>query len=116
MHEDPLSGHFGYNGTYQRIAIKYWWNGMGTDIKDFVKSCPVCQFTGSRKFKEPLHPIKVGQPFDHIVIDLNWTKQNYSTTTIDILLQQLIILLNGLKLKQYQQKKLLKLQNLYLKK
>ena len=21
MHEDPLSGHFGYNGTYQRIAI-----------------------------------------------------------------------------------------------
>ena len=91
MHEDPLSGHFGFNGTYQRIAIKYWWNGMGTDIKDFVKSCPVCQFTGSRTFKEPLHPIKVGQPFDHIVIDLigpNKITQNnnrYIITAIDYL-------------------------------
>ena len=91
MHEDPLSGHFGYNGTYQRIAIKYWWNGMGTDIKDFVKSCPICQFTGSRKFKEPLHPIKVGQPFDHIVIDLiglnQITQQNnrYIIMAIDYL-------------------------------
>jgi len=91
MHEDPLSGHFGYNGTYQRIAIKYWWNGMGTDIKDFVKSCPICQFTGSRKFKETLHPIKVGQSFDHIVIDLigpnQITQQNnrYIITAIDYL-------------------------------
>ena len=24
MHKDPLSGHFEYNGTYQRIAIWYW--------------------------------------------------------------------------------------------
>ena len=91
MHEDPLSGHFGYNGTYQRIAIRYWWNGMGTDIKDFVKSCSTCQFTGSRQFKEPLHPIKVGQPFDHIVIDLigpcKITQQNnrYIVTAIDYL-------------------------------
>jgi len=64
---------------------------MRTDIKDFVKSCPICQFTGSRKFKEPLHPIKVGQPFDHIIIDLigpnQITQQNnrYIITAIDYL-------------------------------
>ena len=75
MHEDPLSGHFGYNGTYQQIAIRYWWNGMRTDIKDFVKSCSTCQFTGSQQFKESLHPIKVRQPFDHIIIDLIGCKQ-----------------------------------------
>jgi hypothetical protein len=64
---------------------------MGNDIKDFVKSCSTCQYTGSQQFKEPLHPIKVGQPFDHIVIDLigpckltqkkNW----YIITAIDYL-------------------------------
>ena len=91
MHEDILSGHFGFNETYQRIAIRYWWNGMGNDIKDFVKSCPICQFTGSRQFKEPLHPIKVGQPFDHIVIDLigpcprSKNKNRYIITAIDYL-------------------------------
>lgn len=91
LHEDPLSGHFGFNGTYQRVAIRYWWNGMGNDIKDFVKSCSACQFTGSRHFKEPLHPIKVGQPFDHIVIDLigpcklTKKKNRYIITAIDYL-------------------------------
>jgi hypothetical protein len=91
LHEDPLSGHFGFNGTYQRIAVRYWWNGMGNDIKDFVKSCSTCQYTGSQQFKEPLHPIKVGQPFDHIVIDLigpcklTQKKNRYIITAIDYL-------------------------------
>ena len=70
MHEDILTGHFGYDGTYQRIAAKYWWNGMGTTIKGFVKSCPVCQLTGTRTTKTPLHSIKIGQPFERIIIDL----------------------------------------------
>ena len=89
MHEDILTGHFGYEGTYQRIATKYWWNGMGTTIKDFVKSCSICQLTGTRTTKTPLHPIKIGQPFERIVIDLVGpcpiTTQNnrYIVTAID---------------------------------
>ena len=70
MHEDILTGHFGYEATYQRIAAKYWWNGMGTIIKDFVKSCPICQLTGTRTTKTPLYLIKIRQPFERIVIDL----------------------------------------------
>ena len=42
---------------------------MENDIKDFVKSCTACQYTGSHHFKEPLHPIKVRQLFDRIIID-----------------------------------------------
>ena len=70
LHADSLSGHFGYEGTYQRIAVRYWWNGMGTDIKNFVKTCDTCQKTGGRTTQQPLYPIKVGQPFDRLVIDL----------------------------------------------
>ena len=43
---------------------------MGTDIKNFVRSCETCQRTDRQITKQPLHPIKVGQPFDKIVIDL----------------------------------------------
>ena len=42
MHGELLTGHFGYDGTYQRIAAKYWWQGMGMTIKDFIKSCSIC--------------------------------------------------------------------------
>src|SRR5579884_1270967 len=70
IHSDLLAEHFGFDGTYQRIAIRYWWNGMGTDIKNFIRSCETCQRTGGRITKQPLHPIKVGQSFDRIVIDL----------------------------------------------
>ena len=70
LHSDLLAGHFGFEGTYQRILKRYWWNGMGTDIKNFVKTCEACQRTGGRITKQPLHPIKVGQSFDRIVIDL----------------------------------------------
>ena len=60
IHSDLLAGHFGFDGTYQRIAIRYWWNGMGTDIKNFIRSCETCQKTDGQITKQPLHPIKVG--------------------------------------------------------
>ena len=91
LHSNSLSGHFGFEGTFQRIANRYWWNGMGTDIKNYVKTCEICQQTGGRTTRQPLHPIKIGQPFDRIVIDLvgscklstngNW----YIITAIDYL-------------------------------
>ena len=51
LHSNSLSGYFGYEGTYQRIANKYWWNSMGTDIKNYVKTCEICQRTGRRTTK-----------------------------------------------------------------
>ena len=69
MHSDLLAGHFGFDGTYQRIIARYFWPQMGEDIKEYVKTCAVCQRRGSRVRKEPLYPIKVGNPFDRIGID-----------------------------------------------
>jgi hypothetical protein len=38
-------------------------------VKDWVKTCDVCQRQGTPRRQEPLHPISVGQPFDRIGID-----------------------------------------------
>ena len=51
LYSSLLSKHFGFEGTYQRIASKYWWNGMGTDIKNYVKTCEICQCTDRRTTK-----------------------------------------------------------------
>ncbi len=70
FHEDPLAGHFGFQETYRSINLRYFWPQMGTDIKNYVNSCDVCQRRKKPKKNEPLHPIQVGQPFDRVGMDI----------------------------------------------
>ena len=64
MHSDLTAGHFAFDGTFQQIISRYFWPGLGKDIKNYIKACKVYQEFGGRKRQEPLHPIKVGQPFE----------------------------------------------------
>ena len=43
---------------------------MFEDIRTYVQSCEECQRRGKPTRTEPLHPIKVGQPFDRIGMDI----------------------------------------------
>ena len=70
FHEDPLAGHFGFTETYRAINQRYFWPQMGNDIKEYVRTCDVCQKRQRLIKTEPLHPIKVGQPFDRIGMDI----------------------------------------------
>ncbi|CAG8611019.1 11566_t:CDS:2 [Cetraspora pellucida] len=70
MHSDPLAGHFGKTATYQRVMVRYFWPQMGNDVKRYVESCDSCQRRGRPKTQEPLHPIRIGQPFDRMGIDI----------------------------------------------
>ena len=70
FHSDPLAGHFGFNETYRAISEKYYWPQMGDDVKHYVQSCDVCQKRKRTIKTEPLHPIKVGRPYDRIGMDI----------------------------------------------
>jgi len=70
MHSDPLAGHFNVLSTLQRISVRYFWPQMGEDVRRYVKSCDACQRRGRPRTREPLHPIKIGQPFDKVGIDI----------------------------------------------
>lgn len=39
----PLSGHVGIYKTYIRLQDLFFWPGMWTTVKRFVKSCSKCQ-------------------------------------------------------------------------
>ncbi len=35
------NGYRGREGTYRRIANKYWWDGIYKNVKRFVDSCDI---------------------------------------------------------------------------
>src|ERR1051325_3301390 len=55
---------------YYKIVERYYWDGMYRDIREYVRTCEVCQKRGKSRRKEPLHPIKIGQVFERVGIDL----------------------------------------------
>jgi hypothetical protein len=69
-HANILSGHFGIDGTYNKIKDRYYWPNRFKSVQDYVKSCDVCQRQGSAQGQGPLHPISVGNAFDRIGIDI----------------------------------------------
>jgi len=42
-HKSRLSIHPSMTKMYQDLKQSFWWNGMKTDVTDFVASCLVCQ-------------------------------------------------------------------------
>jgi hypothetical protein len=70
MHSDPLAGHFSVDETYRRIKIRYYWPQLFNDVRRYVRTCDECQRRGKNRRTEPLHPIKIGQPFDRIGMDI----------------------------------------------
>ncbi|KAL4569307.1 hypothetical protein LXL04_024943 [Taraxacum kok-saghyz] len=43
FHSSPIGGHSGFYRTYRRLASQIYWAGMTKTVKDFVRSCDICQ-------------------------------------------------------------------------
>lgn len=92
-HTTALAGHMSVRKTKYRIFSQYFWPHMSTDIKEFIKSCPICQ-----KARPPgsIKPIELGQmevigtPFQKVAIDivgplqLSDNKNRYILTLVDM--------------------------------
>ncbi|GBC30564.2 putative integrase core domain protein [Rhizophagus irregularis DAOM 181602=DAOM 197198] len=70
MHDNELSGHFGMNTTYEKIRERYYWKNMRKDIEKYVRMCRNCQMRGRPIGRNELHPIRIGEPFEVIGIDI----------------------------------------------
>ena len=42
-HDHKTAGHPGELGTYNTIKNQYWWPGLQTFVKNYVKECTICQ-------------------------------------------------------------------------
>ena len=72
-HEGPLAGHFSHRKTQMKVAQDFYWPSMGADIRDYCRSCDVCQRMSAkgRVRPVPLQPLPVvTEPFSRVSIDL----------------------------------------------
>jgi hypothetical protein len=44
-HDNPLGGHFSASKTLEILQRKYFWHGMRKDVRDYVRTCQICQRT-----------------------------------------------------------------------
>ncbi|GFV34898.1 retrovirus-related Pol polyprotein from transposon 17.6 [Trichonephila clavipes] len=71
-HNDPMAGHYGEEGTFQKIARRYYWTGMRKYISDYIMQCPECaRFKATNQKPAGLLRTPVySQRFEVIAIDL----------------------------------------------
>lgn len=72
-HDDKLAAHFGTFKTTKRILQKYYWPGVGTDVKEYIKNCHTCLQSKSQTKKKYglMGKMKVAtRPWETISIDL----------------------------------------------
>ena len=70
LHKSPIGAHQGIENTYQKFKERYYWPGMRNAVKHYIKGCDECQRRGQPSRKEPLIPIKIGEPFHRVGIDI----------------------------------------------
>ena len=73
-HENVFSAHLGIEKTFRRISRNFFWPKLKKDVVKHCKTCHQCQVVGKPNEnipKAPLLPIpSVGEPFEHIVVDI----------------------------------------------
>ena len=72
-HGNPMSGHLGFNKTYQKILEHFYWPNLRKDVVEFCRSCHTCQVVGKPNQILPkalLQPIPAfEEPFSRVIID-----------------------------------------------
>jgi hypothetical protein len=72
-HNSILAGHLGVKKTLTKIAQRYWWPSLRSDVENYVLSCHICLRTKARQTKPPgimQNRIIPERPFDKIQFDL----------------------------------------------
>jgi hypothetical protein len=72
LHDSPQGGHSGFPVTYRQIASLFCWKKMKSMVRDFVKSCHVCQHAKPEHLKPAgiLQPLPIpSQPWECPTMD-----------------------------------------------
>src|SRR5690606_37056608 len=71
-HDHPVSGHFGFAKTYERVRQKYFWCGLLRDVSHYVRTCVHCQRRKQSRSSNAglMQPLDIpSAPFDMVGID-----------------------------------------------
>lgn len=71
-HDSPAAGHFGTHKTLELVSRDFWWPGWRKFVKEYVKSCDVCNRAKTSRHQPHglLHPLPVPNgPWKSISMD-----------------------------------------------
>ena len=72
-HESLLAGHFSHRKTESRIAEIFYWPRMGTDVRNYCRSCDKCQRMSHKGRTKPVPLVKMPvftEPFSRVSMDI----------------------------------------------
>ena len=72
MHTSPLGGHSGFLKTYHKVKKYFFWDGLKSDIQNFVAECLIFQQNKVETIKNPdlLQPLSIpSQRWEDISMD-----------------------------------------------
>lgn len=72
-HTIPWAGHLGHYKTYLRLASRFFWPSMYSDVQTYCKTCQECQKTSAvrKSDRVPLQAMSViTTPFKRIAMDI----------------------------------------------
>ena len=75
FHDCPTAGHWGEKRTKELLQRTFYWPELGTDVKEWVSTCPQCQGKAIHRHKpygqlQPFTPDDLDyRPFKHITVD-----------------------------------------------
>ncbi|XP_042857013.1 uncharacterized protein LOC122243473, partial [Penaeus japonicus] len=72
-HDSLTGGHFSHRKTSYKVYQKFFWPGVGAEIKRYCKSCHICQKVSAKGSvsRVPMKSIPVvAEPFSRVAIDI----------------------------------------------
>lgn len=72
-HDSLMASHLGQQGTLDLVARVYWWLGMASYVKDYVKGCRTCRRNKHHNWQTEgkMHPLETPDgPWE-------WTQSNH---------------------------------------
>jgi hypothetical protein len=85
FHSSTIGGHSGIHRTFGRLQENVYWQGMRSDVAEFVKSCVVCQQTKPSNHSPYglLHPLPVPERvWEDISLDFIVRLPSFQTHTV----------------------------------
>lgn len=67
LHESPIRGHSGFHKTLQRVKADFYWQGLRSFVRNYVKECDICP----QMKREIVSPAGLLQPLP--IPEKNWT-------------------------------------------
>ncbi|UYV63168.1 K02A2.6-like [Cordylochernes scorpioides] len=83
-HDIPTGGHFGVKKVMRRLKCDYYWPGMRTQVRKYIRRCENCQLSNRGVTKAANAPhFRPEKPFEHLALDfigpLETTPRGYSS-------------------------------------